>query len=147
MSSAHLSELRLSLFVLKFIFDVQFSELCPSAHIAEGIGLSFQMGTFRNVGLFIPTGCRGPPQSIVLSTQNRLIGGIYGEICTEESVRFGWKNLPGAQLCRVSSTGRYIPWQAVYPSARYVDGSSRGRVQNVLLGQTPSEILEGTLKR
>ena len=41
MNSAHLSELRLSLFVLKFIFDVQFSELCPSAHIAEGIGLSW----------------------------------------------------------------------------------------------------------
>ncbi|WP_304583572.1 sigma factor-like helix-turn-helix DNA-binding protein [Acutalibacter muris] len=79
MSSAHLSELRLSLYVLKFIFDVHFPELCPSAHIAEGIGLSFQMGTFCNVGLFIPTGCRGPPQSIVLLTQNRLIGGITVE--------------------------------------------------------------------
>ena len=61
MNSAHLSELRLSLFVLKFIFDVHFSELCPSAHIAEGIGLSFQMGTFCNVGLLVSTGCRGPP--------------------------------------------------------------------------------------
>ncbi|WP_322175738.1 hypothetical protein [Acutalibacter caecimuris] len=98
MSSAHLSELRLSLFVLKFIFDVHFSELCPSAHIAEGIGLSFQIGTFRNVGLFIPTGCRGPPQSIVLPNPKQIDWRNHGGVHTKESVHLGWKNLPGAQL-------------------------------------------------
>ena len=38
-------------------------------------------------------GCRDPPQSIVLNTQKRLIGGNYGEkICTKESIHFGqWK--------------------------------------------------------
>lgn len=35
-------------------------------------------------------GCRDPPKSIVLNTQKRLIGGIYGEkICTKESIHFG----------------------------------------------------------
>ena len=98
MSFSHLCEMRLRLYVLKFIFDVHSPESYSSAYIVEGIVLSFQMGTFRNVGLFVPTGCCGPSQSIVLPTQNRLIGGINGGIHTKESVRFRERNVPGAQL-------------------------------------------------
>lgn len=79
MSRTHASELWLSLCVLKLSFGRKLHDFCSSAHIAEGIVLSFQMDTFCNVGLFVPIGCRSPSQSIVLPTQNRLIRGITVE--------------------------------------------------------------------
>ena len=98
MSFSHLCEMRLRLYVLKFIFDVHSPESYSSAHIVEGIVLSFQMGTFRNVGLFVPTGCRGPPQSIVLPNPKQIDWRNHGGIHTKESVRFRERNVPGTQL-------------------------------------------------
>ena len=70
---------------------------------------------------------------------------MNGEICTEESVRIGEWNVPGAQLCSVPPTGRYIPGQEVPVSAWYADGSVRRSVQGILQGTTPSEISERAL--
>lgn len=79
MSHAHEGELWLSLCVLKLISGKLWQVFCSSARNAEGTSLSFQASVPCIAGLFVLTGCRGPPQSIVLPTQNRLIGGITVE--------------------------------------------------------------------
>ena len=86
-------------------------------------GLISRKNAVFNLAFCSFVGCRSPPQSIALPTQNRLIGGINGEISTKESVRFRRWSVWGTHLCSVQSEKDVLYRQAVHTPARYVDGS------------------------
>lgn len=82
-----LQVVRLILYVLKLSFCRNLPGFCSPSHIAEDICLKNLVGILCNVGLLVPMGCRAPHPSIVLPTQNRLMGEIMVEYTPKKVFR------------------------------------------------------------